>query len=115
MLSVLAKGKAVLLKEEIPQILVSGDDVTTHALVDDILHLLDHDLSLSQRDMVNLDQRLLQQRLHDDIILRLAQFVSMAILIAGFPGYLDTHLLSYIVFIKCHIPIIYRLSIVTFQ
>ena len=37
--------------------------------------------------MVNFDQRLLQQRLHDDIILRLAQFVSINILIASLLGH----------------------------
>ena len=116
MLTILSEGEAILLKEQISQVLIGGDDIPRHTLKDHVLHLLNHNLSLSQCDMVNLDQRLLQQRLHDDIILRLAQFVSTTILIASFLGHCYAHLLSYIVFVKvCHMSIDYRLSIVTFQ
>ena len=105
MLTILSKGETVLLKEQIPQFLVSSDDVTTHTFKNDILHLLNHNLGFSQRDVVNPYQRLLQQRLHDDIVLGLAQFVSGAVLIASFLGYLNAHLLCHVVFIKvCHIP-----------
>ena len=44
LLTILTKGETILFEEQVPQVLVSSDDVTTHALIDGQHHNTDSQL-----------------------------------------------------------------------